>query len=74
MYASIKEHVAENPDVRYVIGKLEEEKLHVKFRVGDRFTADPVSQRFLTNLQVALTYGMLIDIGARKSKYEPRDV
>lgn len=74
LYSAIKNHYTEKPSIPYVITKLEEEKLHVKNRVGDRFTDDPVSRHFISNLQLALTYGILIDQGFRESKYEPRDV
>ncbi|MCF2141568.1 MAG: MBL fold metallo-hydrolase [Candidatus Lokiarchaeota archaeon] len=71
---AIIKHYAEEPSVRYVIEELKKDQLHIKNRIGNRFTNDPVSERFLNNLQLALTYGIMIDLGYRNSKYEKRSV
>ncbi|MHA1777292.1 MAG: hypothetical protein DRO88_01700 [Promethearchaeia archaeon] len=71
---AIKKHYNENPSVRYIIEQLKKDRLHVNNRVGNRFVDNPTSNHFLSNLQLALTYGILIDLGYRESKYEERVV
>ncbi len=43
-----------------------------KDRFGEGLLAMPGSENFFSNLRLALTYGLMIDLGFRDSKYEER--
>jgi glyoxylase-like metal-dependent hydrolase (beta-lactamase superfamily II) len=66
--AAIKELYAKDPSTRYVIQNLKPELW--QDRLDQHYGMTPLSERFFRNLQLALTYGMMIDLGYREPKYE----
>ncbi len=60
---------AENPSTRHVITRLKETSLGLESRVGDYYKEHADSQYF-QNLFLAVTFGIMVDLGYRKSKYE----
>lgn len=61
----------ENPSTRHVI---ESTRLLWKDRFDSSMENGNLNKAFLENLLLALTYGQMIDLGYRKSKYETRIV
>ena len=57
----------ENPSTEYVLSKTE---YLWEGRTKDNPTDDEGKKAFLKNLRLALTYGVMVDLGLRKPKYE----
>jgi glyoxylase-like metal-dependent hydrolase (beta-lactamase superfamily II) len=60
---------AENPSTRHVITRLKETNLGLESRVGN-FYKDHTDSQYFQNLFLAVTFGVLVDLKFRKSKYE----
>lgn len=61
---------SENPSTRYVLENMGE-KLW-ESRIDPYYSSTPLSVNFFKNLRLALTYGMMIDLGFRQPKYEKK--
>jgi glyoxylase-like metal-dependent hydrolase (beta-lactamase superfamily II) len=62
----------ENPSTRYIITQCNQSGLNFYERLDPFFQKTATKSTFFQNLQVALTYGILIDLGYRSSKYEQK--
>jgi glyoxylase-like metal-dependent hydrolase (beta-lactamase superfamily II) len=59
----------ENPSTEYVLSKT----LHLwKDRIDSEFAEIKGNEAFFGNLRLALTYGVMVDLGFRKPKYESK--
>ena len=65
----IIELFTEKPSTRHVIENMEE---MFTARVDPVFKQNKMMVDFFSNLQLALTYGMMVDLGYRKPKYEEK--
>lgn len=66
---AIKEAFSENPSTSHVLQRTE---YLWRGRISPSFKNVKGSENFFQNLQLAITYGVMIDLGFRKSKYEAR--
>ena len=64
----VQELYSEEPSTRYVIENMPESMWDD--RVDPYFKKFDAALKFFQNLQVAIVYGMMIDLGLRKPKYE----
>ncbi len=62
----------ENPSTRYIITQCNQSGLNFGDRVDPLFQKVAKNSSFFQNLQVALTYGILVDLGYRSPKYEQK--
>ncbi len=67
--AAITEAFRENPSTAHVLARTE---YLWKGRISPSFKNVKGSENFFQNLLLAITYGAMIDLGFRKSKYEDR--
>ena len=67
--AAITEAFNENPSTSHVLQRTE---YLWKGRISPSFKHVKGSEHFFQNLQLAITYGAMIDLGFRESKYETR--
>lgn len=67
--AALTKAFRENPSTAYVLARTE---YLWRGRISPSFREVKGSENFFQNLQLAITYGAMIDLGFRESKYETR--
>ncbi len=67
---TIIKYYNEDPSVRSILAKMGTQ--FWEDRLDPSISNNELSRKIFSNIKLALTYGMMIDLGYRKSKYEPR--